>query len=362
MDTSPQPFPTPSEQPAHVDLNLPPEFAAHVPPDAVPHPAACPPLRWGIVGPGGIAHKFARNVREGTGCEVTAVGSRDQARAEAFAAQHGLAVAVEGYGELVTREEVDAVYIATPHSAHREAALLAIEAGKHVLIEKAFTRNAAEAREVVAAARAASVFCMEAMWSRFLPHQVVARHLVRSGLLGELVEVVADHGQALTHVPRLLDPALAGGALLDLGVYPISFIVSMLGEPLAVDALGHRSESGVDAISVSNLSYPGAIGVGTTTLLASTPTRAFVAGREGCLEFDSRFYEPGGLTATLGEQVVRWEGTPTLGGFEFQVAEVAHGVAAGQTESAVLPLHETVVVMEVMDAVRRALGARFPGE
>ncbi|MDO5494961.1 MAG: Gfo/Idh/MocA family oxidoreductase [bacterium] len=347
-----------------LDLNLPPELAELVPPLTTPDPRECPPLRWGIIGPGGIAHKFARNVASATACRVTAVASRERERAERFAHEHGIPAAVEGYGTLAEREDVDAVYVATPHSAHRDAALLAIAAGKHVLVEKAFTRNAAEAREVVAAAREAGVFCMEAMWTRFLPRHVVARHLVRSGLVGDVVQIVADHGQPLTHIPRLVRPELAGGALLDLGVYPISFIVGLLGRPDAVDAFGHLWETGVDVSSVTHLTYPGASGVATTTMLAPTPTRAFVGGTDGWIALDTPFYGPGGLEVLRRgwEAPVRWSGVPDDGGFEFQVAEAARCVAEGLTESPVLPLDETVAIMEIMDAVRASLGVRFPGE
>lgn len=345
-----------------LDLALPGPLAAHVAPDLVPDPKDCPTLRWGILGPGGIARKFAANGREGTATRVVAVGSRDLARAEAFASAHGVPAAVGSYEELVARDDVDAVYVATPHSAHREGALLAIAAGKPVLVEKAFTRNAGEAREVIDAARGGAVFAMEAMWSRFLPHQIVARALVASGAIGEVVEVVADHGQALTHVPRLMDPALAGGALLDLGVYPVSFIHSFLGTPQAVHAQGRLTDLAVDDASASVLTYAHAVATATTTLSARTPTRAWVGGTEGCVEFDPDFYTPGGLTVRLGEEETRWGGVPTVGGFEFQIAEVARCVAEGRTESAVMPLAESLAVMETMDEIRRLIGVVYPGE
>ncbi|HHW82902.1 MAG TPA: Gfo/Idh/MocA family oxidoreductase [Actinomycetales bacterium] len=331
------------------------------------------------MGPGAIAHTFARAVASLEACEIVAVGSRDTGRARAFAEEHNVPVALEGYQALAEHPEVEAVYVATPHSAHRDAALLAIAAGKHVLVEKSFTRNAAEAREVVDAARAAGVFCMEAMWTRFLPRHVVVRHLARSGALGEIVQVSADLGHRLAHVPRMREPELAGGALLDLGVYPISFIVSLLGCPTSVTTFGSHYETGVDAGAAVHLAFDGSTAAGsgpaaaaaratataTTTMVATTPKRAWVAGTEGFCDLDPDFHGPGGLTVDLGWPggAVRWDGpAEDRGGFEFQIAEVARRVAAGETESPIMPLDETVAIMELMDGVRRDLGVIFPGE
>lgn len=328
----------------------------------VPDPRECPPIRWGILGAGYIARKFARDVRV-TGARVTAVGSRSLDKARAFAAEHGIAGASGSYAELVARDDVDAVYIATPHSEHRTGALLALAAGKPILVEKAFTRNAAEARDVVAAAREAGLFAMEAMWSRFLPHMVAARSLIAEGAIGDVVQVVADHCQALTHVQRLVDPALAGGAILDLGVYPVSFIHSILGVPELIHTHGTLQESGCDATSTTTLAYGDAVAVATTSMRAKSPTRAWVAGTEGYIDFDRVFYNARGF------EVVRSDGdtlryTPPIesDGFEFEIAEASRCIAAGIGESPILTHAATVEVMEIMDEVRGQLGARLPGE
>lgn len=323
----------------------------------------CPPARWGILGPGGIARHFVADAREATACEITAVGSRDQARAEAFAAAHGIPHAYGSYEELVASDAVAAIYVATPHSHHRDHALLALEAGKPVLVEKAFARSAAEAREILDLARERGLFAMEAMWSRFLPHSLVARAIVDSGAIGDVVQVVADHGQSLLHVPRLTDPVLAGGALLDLGVYPVSFIHSILGSPERVHAEGQLLDTGVDASSVSVLRYPAALAVATTTLLARTPTRAWIGGQAGRIDFDPDFYRPGGITVTItGREAFRWELLHPAGGFQYQIAEAARCIDAGQLESPVMPWAATIAVMEVLDEVRRQVGVRYPGE
>ena len=196
----------------------------------VPDPMVAPPARWGILGTGWIAHAFVDALRTGTRQVIAAVGSRDAERAAAFAAAHDIPRSGT-YADLVTAD-VDVVYVASPHSEHRDHALLALDAGKPVLVEKAFTRNAAEAREVVTAARERGLFCMEAMWSRFLPHYDIVRQLVQEGALGEIQTVSADHGQRLypDGPRRLADPGLAGGALLDLGIYPVSFASMVLGD------------------------------------------------------------------------------------------------------------------------------------
>src|SRR6188472_1270908 len=187
-----------------------------LPAPRIPDPAQAPPLRWGILAPGGIARAFADALRKHTRQELVAVGSRSKERADAFASTFDIPKAYSDYQALVADPDVDVVYVASPHSEHRDQALLVIEAGKHVLVEKAFTRNAAEAGEVIAAARAAGVALMEAMWTRFLPG---------IGVLGRVTTLMADHGQYFDFEPRhrLYNPDLAGGALLDLGVYPVSF-------------------------------------------------------------------------------------------------------------------------------------------
>ena len=191
---------------------------SELPQSRVPDPMDAPPVRWGILGTGLIAGAMAYAVRSGTRSTLAVVGSRNAESAARFATEHGVARSVGSYAELVAAQDVDIVYVASPHSAHLEHALLALEAGKPVLVEKAFTRNADEASRLLGAARAAGLFCMEAMWARFLPHYDVVRQLVEGGHLGTVHTVFADHGQRLWPggPQRLSDPALAGGALLDL--------------------------------------------------------------------------------------------------------------------------------------------------
>jgi len=338
-----------------------------LPAPRTPDPMDAPPLRWGVIAPGGIAHSMATALRARTRQQVQAVGSRSLERAEAFAREFGAHAAYGSYPELVADPDVDAVYVASPHSEHHEHALLAVRAGKHVLVEKAFTRNHREALEVVQTARGAGVFAMEAMWTRFLPHIDVVRQVLETGLLGNVHTVLADHGQPLHPggPRRLSDPELAGGALLDLGVYPLSFASFVLGDLTTVSATGGLTDRGVDAqesITVAN--DAGALGVLMTTMLAKTPTTAAICGTRARLELEGEFYQPTTvrLVATDGTVLDTFRPDEVEHGLHFQVAEVARRVTAGERESPLMPLDETLRVMAAMDQVRGQLGVRYPGE
>jgi predicted dehydrogenase len=328
-------------------------------------PRTAPPIRWGILGAGNIAGSFADAVRAHTRAQLVAVGSRDRDRSERFATAHGIPTTHIGYRDLVEDPQVDAVYVATPHSQHREHALLAIAAGKHVLVEKAFTRNAGEAEEVLAAARAAGVFVMEAMWTRFLPHVAALHQVLEAGEVGEIITLAADHGQHFGFDPasRLFAPELAGGALLDLGVYPVSFAHDLLGVPDAVRAVGTLTETGVDGQISMILSYGERTqAVLSTTLWSKTPTTATISGTEGAITVEGSFYAPTSF------QVRRRDGRswsfqqPGSMGLQYEAAEVARRVAAGDTESPRMTWADTLAVLRTMDEVRAQVGVVYPGE
>jgi predicted dehydrogenase len=337
-------------------------------PDAVPDPQDAPPLKWGILAPGGIANKFADAVRDFTAGTVVAVGSRDAGRAADFAEGHGIPRSYGSYADLVADDDVEAVYVASPHSGHREHALLAINAGKHVLIEKALARNSSEVEDIFAAAQQKRVFAMEAMWSRHLPHMAEVRRRVADGAIGEIVTLAADHGQALDlpNDHRLKSPELAGGALLDLGVYPIAFAVDLLGPPVEVTALGRLTDTGVDGHVSLVLDYGGkALAVLDTTLWTKTPTTAVVSGTEGSIEIDGDFYAPNVVRlrkADRGRTVVEEWGGPIDNGFQFEAAEVARCVADGKQESERMTWASSRAVIGVLDEARRQVGVRYPGE
>lgn len=328
-------------------------------------PRTAPSIRWGILGAGNIASSFAQAVNAHTRAQLVAVGSRNRDRSERFATAHGIPTTHIGYRDLVEDPHVDVVYVATPHSEHLEHALLAIKAGKHVLVEKAFTRNVGEAAQVLDAAREAGVFAMEAMWTRFLPHVAALHQVIDAGEIGDIVNISADHGQFFPFNPasRLYDPALAGGALLDLGVYPVSFAHDFLGVPTAVQAAGALTETGVDGQISIALSYPGgAQATLSTTLWAKTPTTASISGTEGWIEVAGSFYGPTSF------RVVRRDGRtwtfdqPGEKGLQYEAAEVARRVAAGEHESPLMSWDGTLEVMRTLDEIRAQAGVVYPGE
>jgi predicted dehydrogenase len=298
------------------------------------------------------------------GAAAVAVGSRAQESADRFAAEHSLGRAHPTYEALVTDDEVDVVYVATPHPGHHAAAMMAIEAGKAVLVEKPFTMDAAEAESLVTAARDRGVFLMEAMWARFVPWAVRLRALLADGTLGEVREVIADHGQwfPLDSSHRLFAPELGGGALLDLGVYPVSFASMVLGTPARITAVSDPAFTGVDATTSMIMQYAGgAHAVLTATLTASGPTTAAVVGTDARVQVDGPFYTPTGFTLTRRDGTSERFDQPVEGrGMWCEAAEVVRCLRAGRLESDVMPLDETVAIMATMDEVRRQIGLTYP--
>lgn len=343
---------------------------AHVLPETrVPDPREAPPIRWGILAPGGIANEFAAAVTAGTASTIVAVGSRSEQRARDFADRHHIPRAFGSYEALVADEGVDAVYVASPHSEHHDHALLALEAGKPVLVEKAFTRNVTEARAVIRAGADRGLLVAEAMWARYLPHYDVVRQVLDAGVLGDLVLVRADHSQLLhpNGPERLARSELAGGALLDLGVYPVSFADHLLGPPASVAARGSLTENGVDATVGIVLAYAsGVVATLTCSMLTRTPCAAEVIGTEARLELDGPFYAPTAVRllspagAVLAERPGRLP--DPLRGFSYQAAEFARCLAAGSRECSAMPHAATLRVMSTMDEIRAQVGVRYPGE
>ncbi len=322
------------------------------------------PIRWGILGAGGIATNFCEDLALLPDHHVVAVGARSAGTSDAFADRFGIARRHASYADLVADEDVDVVYVATPHPFHHDAALLAIEAGKAVLVEKPFTMDAAEARSLVGAARSRGTFLMEAMWTRFLPHIAAIRDVLASGRLGDLVLVTADHGQWFEKDAqhRLFAPRLGGGALLDLGVYPVSFASMVLGTATHVTAVSDAAFTGVDGqTSMILRDDDGRHAVLTTTLWAETTNGAAITGTEGRLDIDPTFYRPTAFTITDRAGGRERVDIPVEGnGLRFQGAEVGRCLRAGLTESPLLTLEETVSVMETLDEVRRQVGLQHP--
>ena len=317
-------------------------------------------IRWGIAGTGAMAEEFVRDFVHVSGARITAVGSRRPASADDFAARHGIAAAHGSYRELVESADVDVVYVATPHPHHHAIARAAIEAGKAVLVEKAFTATLAGAQDLVDLARARGVFCMEAMWTRLQPAVVHARALVDSGEIGEVRTVQADLGAYRTYDPasRLFATDLGGGATLDLGVYLVSIAQHFLGSPARVHAAGSAYPNGADATVSMLLAYDDGR---SATLLASleseTPGRAVIGGTLGSIEIAPRFHHPDTLVirrpGVAAETLVL---PPTGRGYCHEVDEVNRCLAAGLTESAVVPLQDTLDVQAALESVLHQLG------
>jgi predicted dehydrogenase len=324
-----------------------------------------PALRWGVLAPGGIARAFVHAVHTHTAQRVVAVASRSLERAQAFAVEFGIDRSFSSYEQLVADPGVDVVYVAAPQSEHLALGLLAISAGKHVLVEKPMATNAADARTLVGAARASGVLLMEAMWSRYQPQSAVIRALIADGALGEIRSVDADHGQLIPFDAhhRLYRPDLGGGALLDLGIYPIQFDSMILGSPRSITAVGGVAETGVDAYSTLILTHDDAQSTLTTTLLARTPTTAVIAGSEARIEVAGPFHIPTSLTLSDNEffgRVMEWDdptGVRIMDGLSWEATALAQYVGDGRTESPLHTLDETVSILETIDEARRQIGA-----
>lgn len=326
-------------------------------------PASVPALRWGVVGTG-IADQFVSAIHSRSVQRAVAVTARDAAKTRAFAEKHGIATVHPSVDALVADEGVDAVYVSTPHPLHRGQALAAIAAGKHVLIEKPIAMSAEEAREITEAGRAAGVLVMEAMWPRYLPQADVIRQVIESGVLGELRLVRADFGFSIPFDPegRLWNAELGGGALLDAGVYPISFASSVLGAPSRVVASGStQPTTGVDASADLLLSTPsGAQALLSTSLETSLPVEAMILGSEGRLEVHSPFFGPSGVTLVMGsmssgQESDTWtdESPWPYGILANQATAFSSYVAQGLLESPLHPHDEVVSVMATIDEARR---------
>ena len=323
--------------------------------------------RWGIVGTGGIARAFARDLLL-DGHALTAVGSRTQGTADAFAREFGLPAAHPTYEALAEDANVDIVYVATPHTLHHANAALALRSGKHVLVEKPFTINAAQAVDLIELARAKSLVVLEAMWTRWLPHMVRIRELIAGGGLGPVRAMHADHSQLLPADPahRLNAPELGGGALLDLGVYPVSFASDLFGPPQSVQAAATLTPTGVDGHVAAILSYPaGAIATFQCASTMRGPNTATVTGPRGRIEIDAVWYTPASFRVyDSANDLVESHGRPEITGrgMQFQAREMEELVRRGQLSSEVLPAEETISVMETLDRIRGLIGVRYPGE
>ncbi|MEO8242281.1 MAG: Gfo/Idh/MocA family oxidoreductase [bacterium] len=322
--------------------------------------------RWGILATGWIAELFVKDLLL-TSHTITAVGSRSQAKADRFAYDFGIAKAHGSYEALVADPNVEIIYIATPHPHHFAAAKLALNAGKHILVEKPFTLNAAEAAEIVDLASAKGLVVLEAMWTRFLPHMRRIREIIAAGTIGEIRSVTADHRQKLSDDPkhRLNALELGGGALLDLGIYPISFTWDMLGQPSSVKASATFRDTGADAQVATIFHY--ASGAIATTLSSSDsagPNRASVVGTKGRIDIDRVWYSPTTFRVYDTDNTLKetFELAVDGRGMQFQADEAERLITSGMTVSQIMPPAQSVAIMATLDELRAQIGLRYPNE
>jgi predicted dehydrogenase len=323
-----------------------------------------PVLGWGVIGPGEIANDFTTTLHANSDQRVVAVGSRSPERAAAFAARHGVPGVHDSYESLVTDPTVDVVYVASPHPQHLEHALLAIAAGKHVLVEKPMTTSAADTRTLADAARAAGVLAMEAMWTRYLPGTTVIARLLADGALGDVRLAAVDVGWPHDPDPadRMFDPAAGGGALLDAGVYGHWFARFATGAPVTSSTTGAVSDRGVDLQSVTvSTTDGGAQSVVTTSMTAWTPGLAVVAGTRATVRYTDHFVFPASFTVHHGAEADVWQEPTGLRGREglvWQAAALARYAADGRTESPLHSLDDSIGIATALDGAREALGSR----
>ncbi len=325
-------------------------------------------VRWGIAGPGAIAVGFANGLAELDDARLVAVGSRAIERAQAFAEKYEAPHAHGSYAELAENHDVDVVYVATVQSRHMDDTLMFIEAGKHVLCEKPFALNAAQAQRMFDAARANGVFVMEALWSRFLPAYVKLRELLNDGAIGEpnYVEASFAFRREFDPTNRLFDLAQGGGCLLDLGVYPLNLAHFVLGEPATIRSMGHIGKSGVDEVTTALLGYDsGAVAVakaGLSVDMGMAGLTGMVSGTEGRIDLPAFMHCPNSLTLIRGRESTEIACPVEGQGLKYQAVEVHRCLREGLLESPVMPHSATLSLARTMDTIRADIGMKYPGE
>ena len=324
------------------------------------------PIRWGILGTGAIAAAFATALRQVTDATLFAVGSRSQTSADDFAQTHDVGRAFASYAELAADPDVDVVYIASPHNAHFEHTMLCLGAGKHVLCEKPFALNSTQTEQMVALAKHNGLFLMEAMWMRFIPLIIELRRRVDAGEIGQVRMIQADFGFRAPRNPhsRLFNPELAGGALLDLGIYPLAFSALLLGAPTEITSLANIGTTGVDEQSAYVLKHEGGeLSVLASALRTQTSMSAWVYGTDGRIHLPKQFWRAKEMVLYRNEMEPESIHLPYTGnGYQFEAQEVVDCLRAGKTESEIMPLRDSESLMGTMDTIRRQWGLTYPNE
>jgi len=323
-------------------------------------------VRWGILGTGKIARAFANALKEVPGAVLAGVASRSQDKADAFGREFGAPASFGSYEALTAADGIDLVYIGTPHPQHAENALLALRAGKGVLCEKPFTMNLREAEQVVTLARSKRLFLMEAMWTRYLPAYREVKRILASGEIGMPRQIVADFGFAASFGPehRVFNPELGGGALLDLGIYPLSVAAGLLGPVTEIKAQAIMGPTGVDVQTGFMLKHEGgAMSVSNCSFLARSPAELTVSGERGQVRMNTMFHRATSITVKLEDGSERTIDTPYLGnGYVHEAIEAQRCWQQGLLESPEMTLAESLALMGVMDEIRRQIGLRYEAD
>jgi predicted dehydrogenase len=321
-------------------------------------------INWGILAPGRISHKFAHDLKLAAGAKLHAVGSRSLERATAFAQEHGAAHAFGSYEALLDCPDLDVVYVASPHVGHCEHTILCLEKGIAVLCEKPFAMNTSEVRRMVDCARANGVFLMEAIWTRFIPGFEEAMRLVNAGYIGELKTIRADFGFKADFPPehRVFNPALGGGALLDVGIYTIFLATWLWGKPMSIKATALKNPQGSDDSCAMLFEYPGnRLAVLDCSLVVKTQIEAYLYGETGTLQLHNRFINPQNLSISFHDRESESLHMPLTGwGYYHEILEVNECLRLGKTESDKLPLDFSIELMETLDWVRKESGIVYP--
>ncbi len=324
------------------------------------------PLRWGILSTGRIAHSFANGLKFAKAAELAAVGSRDGASANRFGDEFGIPRRHASYADLASDSGIDAIYIGTPHNLHMENTLLCLNAGKAVLCEKPFAINAEQGRAMVKLAREKRIFLMEAMWTRFFPLMRRLREMIAEGVIGEVRMVSADFGfrAEVNAESRLFAPAYGGGSLLDVGIYPVSFAFMLLGKPSAIASKAHLGATGVDEEAAMILKYDrGQLAVLHSAIRTESLHEAIVMGTRGSIRVHAPFWKPSVMTLTNEDGALKRIKLAYKGnGYQFQAEEVMACLREGRTESSIMPLDESIAIMETLDAIRAQWGLTYPME
>jgi len=321
-------------------------------------------FRWGILGTGKIARQFAEGLKILPETTLAAVGSRTAEQASAFGSQLNIPIRHSSYEALVNDPNVDIVYVATPHSCHKENTLLALSAGKSVLCEKPFTIDARDAEEVIAFARAQKLFLMEAMWTRCFPLMSRVREMLQASEIGDVRMLTADFGFRAEYgeEERLFDLSVGGGALLDVGIYPVSLASMIFGTPTRIASLANLGKTGVDEEAAMILAHEqGQIAVLSTAIRLDTAQEAIIIGTKGRIRVHAPWWRPAAFTISREGVADQIQEFPFDGnGYQFEAAEVMNCLRSGELESRVMPLDETLSIMKTLDAIRAQWGLQYP--